>query len=203
MKCIVLTDSVVFMCQIKNIVNKNIELVFCKTVFEMLNSYNNLNAIVLIHKLNEITAQEIFDNNNKNVFYVKNKCVYDLNENKIFESIQQFFASKMFDKNRTENIEEIVEQKFKKLQIPTNNWQLKFIKRTIIFMKKNNINNVDKKLIEKVLFINELNYKNIYDLIRPTLKKCLVMLNKEQTINIQTNKVTQIIEHLYNYVFEN
>ena len=26
-------------------------------------------------------------------------------------------------------------------------------------MKKNNINNVDKKLIEKVLFINELNYK--------------------------------------------
>ena len=136
MKCIVLTDSVVFMCQIKNIVNKNIELVFCKTVFEMLNSYNNLNAIVLIHKLNEITAQEIFDNNNKNVFYVKNKCVYDLNENKIFESIQQFFASKMFDKNRTENIEEIVEQKFKKLQIPTNNWQLKFIKRTIIFMKK-------------------------------------------------------------------
>lgn len=203
MKCIVLTDSVVFMCQIKNIVNKNIELVFCKTVFEMLNSYNNLNAIVLIHKLNEITAQEIFDNNNKNVFYVKNKCVYDLNENKIFESIQQFFASKMFDKNRTENIEEIVEQKFKKLQIPTNNWQLKFIKRTIIFMKKNNINNVDKKLIEKVLFINELNYKNIYDLIRPTLKKCLVMLNKEQTVNIQTNKVTQIIEHLYNYVFEN
>lgn len=82
-----------------------------------------------------------------------------------------------------------------------NSWKARFIKYILCEMKNLGTKNVSRKIIESVGASKEVEIKHIYDSLRPTLKEFTLKLNAKSNEQIKPQKVKQMIDSLYEYVF--
>lgn len=196
------------MYNIRNISKqKGIEIIPCKNVFEMFSNFQENTSVILIEKVDKFLNCEVTftDKFNKKVYFVDDYKIYNATRDLVFENIEEFFDSNVFKISSSQSLfdnEKIISKKFDELGIGMNTWISRFIKNIISEMRKRNITKVNKQLIEEIGKLNELKCKNIYDSIRPTLKKYATLINEKTKSNVKNSGVKQILDLLYAYCFE-
>lgn len=208
-ECVLLSDgNLMLMCELKDKCKKyNIDLSPCKYIFEMLNKYNSgTNAIVIeqcekFGDFEQYVSQEIL----KKTYYFKQDKFVNAMTKQTYNNFDEFLTSGEFDhkiqKKFTTNYETFVTERLEKIGVVMNSWKARFIKYILCEMKNLGTKNVCRKIIESVGASKEVEIKHIYDSLRPTLKEFTLKLNAKSNEQIKPQKVKQMIDSLYEYVF--
>ncbi len=208
-ECILLSDSLMLACQIKDIGKiHNVCVTTCKYIFEMLQKFNEgANAVLIDKAVKYENLQEyVSDLVLNKVYFLQLDKIYNFKNEKVFESIDDFFESKIFEhlinKKTTINFEEQVNSKLSSLGIVMNSWKARFIKYILCEMKNRDEKHVNRETIETVGASKEVECKHIYDSLRPTLKEFIAKLEQYTNEVHEKSKVRKMIDLLYNYVFD-
>ena len=208
-ECILLSDNLMLACQIRDIgKNNNVCVTTCKYIFEMLQKFNEgANAVLIDKEIKYENLQEyVSDLVLNKVYFLQKDKVYNFKNEKMFENVDDFFDSKIFEhiinKKSSLNFEGQVNNKLSNLNIVMNSWKARFIKYILCEMRSRNEKHVNREIIETVGASKEVECKHIYDSLRPTLKEFVTKLEQKTHKTYEKTKVRQMIDLLYNYVFD-
>ncbi len=207
--CIFLSDrNYVMLYDIRKIsLSKGVELYPCLNVFEMLKKYyEGTNAIIIekvdkFKNIEQYLSQELYGI----LYYTDGKGIYNLNNEILFDNIEDFFNSNIFYKKLVkQNLGQILSQidtKFEQLGIVANDWHIIFIKALLYEIKKRELP-ITRDTVDLVLMINSSQRKYLYDTLRPTLKEISKAMQEHLIVEKASCKVLEILSALHKCCFE-
>lgn len=209
-KFIFLSNATSLAVQIYNlrIVSKkyDVEIEPCKHIFEMLDKCNSgIKTILIDENYSLDLPEELKEKLCTHTYFLSNNVIKNFANEIMFDSYEKFFENIDFqvkDIDKSQNFEAVVTQKLKTLGVAVNSWQSRFIKYVLLEMQKQGISEVNKNFIELCARKNQINCKNVYDAIRPTLKQYVVLM-QQKNLTQSTAKVTTIFNELYEYITKN